>query len=99
MEYKTCLEASHAQLAIMGMYAQTCRSQAVAAQKKKGGRRGHRVHGTGWARIVSDGELLAEIERMEEEQMQLDREKAARREARSLKEKAAVQHKTFLDAR
>jgi len=24
MEYKTCLEASHAQLAIMGMYAQTC---------------------------------------------------------------------------
>jgi len=36
---------------------------------------------------------------MEEEQMQLDHEKAARREARSLKEKAAVQHKTFLDAR
>ena len=98
-EYETCLEASHAQLAMIGAYAETCRSRAVAALKKKNKGKGRRVHGTGWSWIVSDPQLLAEIERMDEERDQADREKAARREARVRKAAVAAQHREFMDAR
>lgn len=98
-EQTACLEFAHAQLAILGMYAETCRKRAAAASKKTKGGKGRRVNGTGFARIVTDAQLLEEIERMDKEAEQLEREKEARREARSAKSTAAEHHKSFLAAR
>jgi hypothetical protein len=98
-EYKTCLEVSHSQLAMAGMYAETCRQRAVAASKKSKGGKGRRVNATGFARIVSDAQLLEELERMDEEEEQLARDKEARREARKAKGAAAERHKAFMAAR
>jgi len=64
-EFSICLKAAHAQLALVGMNAKTCQRHAAAASKKKGGSRGCHVNGTGWARIVSDPQLVAEIDWMD----------------------------------
>jgi hypothetical protein len=98
-EYEGCLQVAHSQLAMMGMYAETCRQRAAAASRRKKSGRGRRLNGTGWARIVSDAQLLEEINRMDQEAETAEREKAARREARALKKTAAAGHKAFTDAR
>ena len=98
-EYNTCLEAAHAQLVLVGMYAEACQQRAIAASKKKRGAKGRRLNGTGWGRVVSDRQLLKEIHRMDEEKQVLEREKQARRDARALKDAMAAQHREFMDAR
>ena len=98
-EQMACLEFAHAQLAILGMYTETCRKRAAAASKKAKGGKGRRVNGTGFARIVTDAQLLEELERMDEDAKRLEREKEARREARNAKSAAAEHHKSFMAAR
>jgi hypothetical protein len=80
------------------MYAETCRKRAMAASRKKKGGKGCRVNGTGFMRIVTDHELLAELDRMDEEE-EAKRVKAARREAREAKGAALAWHKAFMQAR
>jgi hypothetical protein len=97
-EHEHCLQVAHSQLVMMGMYAETCRQCAVATSRTKKGSRGRCLNGTGWARIVSDTQLVEEINQMDAEEEAAEREKAARREACALKKTAAADHKTFMDA-
>jgi hypothetical protein len=90
-----CLEFAHAQLVILGMYIETCHKCAAVASKKTRGGKGRCVNGTGFARIITDAQLLEEIERMDEEVEQLECEKEAQCEARSAKSTAAEHHKSF----
>ena len=68
---------AHSQLAMMGMYAETCQQHAAAASRRKKSSRGQCLNGTGWARIVSDAQLLEEINQMDQEDEAAEHEKAA----------------------
>src|SRR5258708_21018955 len=80
-EYAISLQAAHAQLALAGMYAEACQKHAAAASKKKQGSKGHRLNGSGWARIVSDLQLVAEIDWVDAGEAEAEHEKASRQQA------------------
>lgn len=82
----------------MGMYAETCRQRAAAASRRKKSGWGQCLNGTGWARIVSDAQLLEEINRMDREEEEAEHEKAARHKVHAFKKTAAADHKAFTDA-
>ena len=81
-EYAISLQAAHTQLALAGMYAEACRKHAAAASKKKQGSKGRRLNGSGWARIVSDLQLVAEIDRVDAGEAEAECEKASHQQAR-----------------
>lgn len=84
-QHTILLEAAHSQLALLGCYAETCRNHAVAA-KKKTAKKGQRVNGTGWARVVTDPEVLMELERIEQAKVEKKAQKEARDEERKVKD-------------
>ncbi len=98
-EFSICLKAAHAQLALVGMYAKTCQRHAAAASKKKGGSRGCHVNGTGWARIVSDPQLVAEIDWMDVARGEAECKKESCQQACTLREAELAHLSELRDAR
>ena len=90
-EYAISLQATHTQLALAGMYAEACRKHAAAASKKKQGSKGHRLNGSGWARIVSDLQLVAEIDWVDVGEAEAEHEKVSHQQAR-LDRQAKLSH-------
>src|SRR5258708_31031715 len=94
-EYAISLQAAHAQLALAGMYAEACRKHAAAASKKKQGSKGRHLNGSGWARIVSDPQLVAEIDRVDAGEAEAERKKVSHQQA-CLDRQAKLSHLNHL---
>ena len=98
-QHQVCLEAAHAQLTIVGCYAETCRNHAVAARKKAAKKSGKRVLNEGRGRIITDPEFVAELERVEVARREEAAAKAARQAERACKEVEAAAERDRKDAR
>ena len=74
-----------------GMYAEACQRHAAAASKKKQGSKGCHLNGSGWARIVSDPQLVAEIDWVDAGEVEAEHEKASCQQVR-LDRQAKLSH-------
>src|SRR5260370_2712300 len=90
-EYAISLQAAHTQLALAGMYAEACRKHAAAASKKKQGSKGRCLNGSGWARIVSDLQLVKEIDQVDAGEAESECEKPSSQHA-CLNTQATLSH-------
>ena len=98
-QHNVCLESAHSQLAIVGCYAETCRSHAVAARNKRTKMRGRRILSQGHGRILTDADFVAEVERAEAARAEEVEAKEARADARRLREVEAAQEKEYREAK